>query len=49
MLELEFGSEAGTGLGAWLGLGVGPGPEAVAGPAVVTVLETGAGFGQMTE
>lgn len=49
MLELEFGSEAGTGLGAWLGLGVGPGPGSVAGPAVVTVLEIGAAFGLVTE
>lgn len=49
MLELEFGSEAGTGPGAWLGLGVGLGPEAVAGPVVVTALVTGAGFVLVTE
>lgn len=46
MLELGLESEAGTVLGALLGLEVG---EAAAGPAVVTVLETGVGFGQGTE
>lgn len=46
MLELGFESEAGTALGASLGLGV---DGAVAGPAVVTVLETGVGFGQLSE
>lgn len=53
VLELEFASEAGTGLEAWLvlGFGLGPGPVAgpVAGPAAVPVLVTGAGFGLETE
>lgn len=48
MLELEFGSEAGTGLVAWLGLGVGLEPEDAAGPAVVTLV-TGPAFGPVTE
>lgn len=46
MLELGFESEAGTALGASLGLGV---DGAVDASAVVTVLETGVGLGQMSE
>lgn len=45
-LELGFESEAGTALEAWFGLGV---DEAVAGPAVVTVFETGVELEQVTE
>lgn len=46
MLELGFESEAGTALGASLGPGV---DGAAAGPAGVTVLETGVGLGQLSE